>query len=153
MVHVVRVRDPQDGNDVVDTAFPPRPAGSPPILAIPTAVITAHGQHSYIYIRQSNAIMGYLEEPCNSGELEFSAPNGSLLGEDALACARISEVMSLAGECTIACNPVRIFGTNAGTMSIPDASNEMLRWVRRSLMGIERFFEGRDMSLLRRGSY
>lgn len=51
-------------------------------------------------------------------------------------------------------NPVRTFGTKAGTMSFPEGSKEMLRWVRRSLMAIETWWQetGRDMSVLRNGS-
>ena len=45
---------------------------------------------------------------------------------------------------------MRTFGTNAGTMSFPQGSKEMLRWVRRSLMAIETALSesGRDMALL-----
>ena len=85
----------------------------------------------------------------------FSAPNGSLQGNDPLARARSTEIQTLADECTVAWNPVRTFGTGAGTMKLPEASKEMLRWVRRSLTTIERWWaeDDRDMTLLQRGKY
>ena len=51
-------------------------------------------------------------------------------------------------------NPVRTFGTKAGTTSFPQGSKEMLRWVRRSLMAIETLWQesDRDMSLINRGN-
>ena len=49
----------------------------------------------------------------------------SFLGHDPLSRARVTEILALADECTTAWNPVRTFGTGAGTMSIPEASKEM----------------------------
>lgn len=83
----------------------------------------------------------------------FTRPHGSLVGRTPLERARISEVMALAEELMVAWNPVRTFGTGAGPMSIPEASKEMLRWVRRALMTVERFFKDRDMTLLQGGKY
>ncbi len=47
-----------------------------------------------------------------------------------------------------------MFGTGAGSMSYPEGSKEMLRWVRRPLMAIEAAWQEsqRDMSLLREGT-
>ncbi|KFX92758.1 hypothetical protein O988_07136 [Pseudogymnoascus sp. VKM F-3808] len=129
LVTVVPVSDPQLGNSA-PPEFPPRPQGSLPILAIPSA----HGskEEPYLFIHQSLAIMNYLDELCDSG-------------------ARQTALLALADECTIAWNPVRTFGTDAGTMSIPEASKEMIRWVRRPLGTIEGLFKGRDFSSLRQG--
>lgn len=154
LVVVVRVKDPGMGNDVVKSElYPPRPAGSLPILAIPhNDGDVRGGPQSYTYVRQSMAIISYLEEICNSNQFGFSAPHGSLVGEDALARARVVELTTLAEELTVSWNPVRTFGTKAGTMSIPEASKEMLRWVCRTLNAIETMFreDGRDMSKLRK---
>lgn len=97
LVKVAHVSDPQNGNEVVDTSLPKRPAGSLPILAIPS-----EGNREWLYIRQSMSIINYLEELCNNGEYGFSSPHGSLLGKDALDRARTGEVLSLAEECTVA---------------------------------------------------
>ena len=49
---------------------------------------------------------------------------------------------------------MRTFGTNAGTVSFPRGAKEMLRWVRRSLMTIETWWQDndRDMAVLRKGT-
>lgn len=151
LVKVVQVSDPQDGNQVVDASYPPRPAGSLPILAISPKPDVKHPRP--ILIRQSMAIMGFLEELCNSGQYGFSSPHDPLIPTEPLARARVSEVLSLAEELTVAWNPVRTFGTGAGTMSYPEGAKEMLRWERRSLMALETWWQeqDRDMSLLRQG--
>ncbi|KXL48842.1 hypothetical protein M433DRAFT_21842 [Acidomyces richmondensis BFW] len=157
LVTIVRVRDPEMGNDVVNSElYPPRPSGSLPVLAIPNNDGEGRGStQSYTYIRQSMAIISYLEEICNSNQLGFSAPHGSLFGEDALARARVVELTTLAEELTASWNPVRTFGTKAGTILIPEASKEMLRWIRRTLHAIETMFteDKRDMAKLRRDIY
>ena len=103
LVKVARVADPQDGNEVVDSSLPARPAGSLPILAIPSMASekTSNG-NQWVHLRQSMSIINYLEELCNNGEYGFSSPHGSLVGTDALARARIGEILSLAEECTTA---------------------------------------------------
>lgn len=172
-VKVVHVQ----GNDVVTPDCPPRPEGSLPLLAIPTQQ-QAHNNtpfkpvgthdasqgHSYTYIRQSLAIMTFLDEVCNDAKLGFlPGKAGSLIGtntargskpaQDALYRARMNEILALADELTTAWNPVRTYGTGAGTMKIPEAAKEMLRWVRRSLATVERYFQDRDMAELKQGVY
>ncbi|KFY88749.1 hypothetical protein V500_06146 [Pseudogymnoascus sp. VKM F-4518 (FW-2643)] len=72
-------------------------------------------------------------------------------GTDALSRARVAELMCLADECTIAWNPVRTFGSGAGTMSIPAASKEMIRWIHRTLGTIESWFKDCDFTGLCEG--
>ena len=98
LVTIVQVSDPQAGNQVVDSSFPPRPAGSLPILAIPSAEKDKDGKpREWTYIRQSMAIIGYLEET-----LGARSSNSLLIGKDALTKVRISEILTLAEECTVA---------------------------------------------------
>ncbi|OBT68123.1 hypothetical protein VE03_01448 [Pseudogymnoascus sp. 23342-1-I1] len=149
LVTVVPVSDPQLGNSA-PPEFPPRPQGSLPILAIPSA----HGTQDeppYLFIHQSLAIMNYLDELCDSGHEGFPLSQYSMRGADALSRARQTALLALADECTVAWNPVRMFGTGAGTMSIPEASKEMIRWVRRPLGAIELLWKDRDFSSLRQG--
>ncbi|KAK0269292.1 hypothetical protein LTR54_017539 [Friedmanniomyces endolithicus] len=148
LVTVVRVSDPQLG-DAAPPEYPPRPAGSLPILAMPTNDSPGHA--TYTYIRQSNAIMNYLDELCDEGLHGFSLSKYSMRGADALSRARNTEILSLADDCNLAWNPVRMFGSGAGTMSIPAASKEMMRWVRRPLATIESWWKDRDFSSLRQG--
>ncbi|KAK0854452.1 hypothetical protein LTR87_017973, partial [Friedmanniomyces endolithicus] len=148
LVTVVRVSDPQLG-DAAPPEYPPRPAGSLPILAIPTNDSPGHA--TYTYIRQSNAIMNYLDELCDEGLHGFSLSKYSMRGADALSRARNTEILSLADDCNLAWNPVRMFGSGAGTKSIPAASKEMMRWVRRPLATIESWWKDRDFSSLRQG--
>lgn len=151
----VQIGDPQANPDtVLDNSFPPRPKGSLPILAIPSATKKQNGEaDSWTYIRQSTAIMSFLEELCNANQYGFSSPHGPLVGQDALSRARAAEVMTVAEELQVEWNSVRAFGTGAGSQSIPAASKEMLRWVHRSLMAIETCWqeEARDLSFLRGG--
>lgn len=149
LVTVVHVSDPQLGNSAPQE-YPPRPVGSLPILAIASTNNSAAVE--YTYIRQSLAIMNFLEEICSSGELGFPKPKYSMHGNDALSRARNNEVLALADECTADWNPVRTFGSGAGTISIPEASKEMLRWVHRPLLTIEGWWKDRDFSNLRTGS-
>lgn len=69
--------------------------------------------------------------------------------------ARRSELQTLADELAVSWNPVRLFGTGAGPVSIPLAAHESLRWVMRSLATIERWWreEGKDMSQFKQGAY
>ncbi|KAK4981074.1 hypothetical protein LTR66_008412 [Elasticomyces elasticus] len=146
LVAVVHVSDPQLGN-VAPPEYPFRPKGSLPILAIPETELS--GSVSYTYIRQSLAIMNYLDELCDAGHNDFPLSRYSMRGADALSRARITEVVALADECTTSWNLVRTFGSGAGTMSIPAASKEMMKRVRRPLNTIEGWWSDRDMSSLR----
>ena len=148
LVTVVPVSDPQKGN-AVPLDFPPRPAGSLPILAIP--VDDDSEKDGYIFIRQSIAIINYLEDLCDDGADGYPQSTYPMRGLGALGRARQTELLALADECTIAWNPVRIFGTGAGTMALPAASEEMLRWIQRSLATIEGWWCDRDFSELRKG--
>ena len=103
LVKVARVTDPQNGNAVVDSSLPARPAGSLPILAIPSMINEeSSNANQWVYIRQSMSIINYLEELCNTGENGFSSPHGPMVGTGPLSRARIGEILSLAEECTIA---------------------------------------------------
>ncbi|KFY32258.1 hypothetical protein V493_00362 [Pseudogymnoascus sp. VKM F-4281 (FW-2241)] len=148
LVTVVPVSDPQLGN-ASPSEFPQRPQGSLPILAIPLA--HGHQGEPYLFIQQSLAIINYLDELCDSGHQGFPLSHYSMRGADALGRARQTALLALADECTIAWNPVRTFGTDAGTMSIPEAAKEMIRWVRRPLGAIEGLLKDRDFSSLRQG--
>lgn len=147
LVTVVPVSDPQLGN-TVDPKYPPKPPGSLPILALPQN----DSENSFTYIRQSLAIINYLDELCDGGLEGFPLSSHSMRGANILERARVTEVLALADECLTLWNPVRSFGTGVGPMPIPAASKEMLRWVRRSLMAIESWWKGRtDISSLRGG--
>lgn len=147
LVTISPVSDPQLGN-TVDPKYPPKLPGSLPILAIPQD----DSGNNFTYIRQSLAIMNYLDGWCDAGQKGFPLLGHSMRGANILEQARVTEVLILADECTTLWNPVRSFGTGAGPMPIPAASKEMLRWVRRSLMAIESWWKGRtDISSLRRG--
>lgn len=76
-----------------------------------------------------------------------------MLGSDALSRARETELLGLAEELLMSWNPVRTFGTAAGTMSFPAGAAEMLRWVYRAMGTIERWWveEGREFGYLREG--
>jgi glutathione S-transferase len=146
LVTTVPVSDPQLGDSAPPT-FPPRPAGSLPILAIPST--SKEGE--YTYIRQSVAIINYLDELCNSSVSGFPKSKYAMRGHDILSRARETELLALAEELLVAWNPVRTFGTGAGTMSIPEAAKEMLRWEYRGLAAIESQFADRDFSYLKEG--
>ncbi|KAL7948678.1 hypothetical protein V8C42DRAFT_311987 [Trichoderma barbatum] len=142
-VTIVPVTDPQLVNQV-DSRFPAKPPGSLPILAIPQDDNGAN----FTYVRQSLAIMSYLDELCDNGTEGFPRSRYSMRGSDALQRAHINGVVALADECTSQWNAVRTFGTGAGTFALPEASKEMLRWVRRTLMTIEVAYKDRDMAPL-----
>jgi glutathione S-transferase len=136
------VSDPQLGNRV-PVPYPPKPPGSLPILVIPRHDIshgtggTKAGEDEPVYIRQSLAIMSYLDELCDSGEHGFPQSAYPMRGADTLERARVSELLLLADECTSMWNPVRTFGSGAGTMNKPAAVKEMFRWVHQALVTIE----------------
>jgi len=56
--------------------------------------------------------------------------------------ARETELLALTDECTVGWNSVRTFGFGAGTMKIPEACEEMIRWVYRPLANDRRVSEG-----------
>lgn len=145
LITIVHVSDPPE-NKVVGGSYPPKPEGSLPILVIPN---DDTGEPTYI--RQSIAIMNYIDEVCDNGVQGFPRSPYPMRGADILSRARVTELLSLADECTIAWNPVRTFGSGAGTMSIPEASNEMLRWIKRTLQTIERYIQDEDFTALRQG--
>jgi len=147
LITVVPVSDPQLGN-TVDPKYPPKPSGSLPILAIQND----DSGNNFTYIRQSLAIMNYIDELCDGGLEGFPLSSHSMRGANILERARVTGVLGLADECMTLWNPVRTFGTGVGSMPIPAASKEMLRWVRRSLMAIESCWKDRtDISSLRQG--
>jgi glutathione S-transferase len=90
-------------NDVVDHRFPSKPAGSLPLLVIPSEEKDAAGNpKDQFIIRQSMTIIYFLEKICDSQLYGFPSTRGSLLGKDMFEMVRINEVVSLAEECTIA---------------------------------------------------
>jgi glutathione S-transferase len=148
LVTIVPVSDPQLGNSA-PPEYPPRPAGSFPILAIaPGAYLN---NQSYTYIRQSKAIMNFLDELCDGSLEGVPVSIYSMRGTNPLSRARDTELFALADECTANWNPVRTFGSGAGTMSIPIAAKEMMRWIHRPLATIENWWKDRDFSSLRQG--
>lgn len=74
--------------------FPPKPAGSIPILAIPDR---KEGQ--FIYIRQSLAILNYLEDLTEDPSSGVKASTLSMRGNTALEKARITELLAVLDEC------------------------------------------------------
>lgn len=150
IIKIVHVSDPQAGNSVVESqaaSVPPRPEGSLPILAIPPGSSSG----SWTYVRQSMAIIAYLEEAtAPGGDLSHLDSRPLLRGQTALERARIVELQTLAEEAMVAWNPVRIFGTKAGTMAYPECSKEMLRWVHRTLATVDNLLSEQDLSVLKR---
>lgn len=149
LVKVVAVSDPQDGDVVIESAsFPPRPKGSLPILAIHPS----NGEASDVtYIRQSSAILNFLDELCDEGKWGFPRSPYPVRGspDDALERARITEIRTLAEECLAGWNPVRMFGSGAGVKELQNAaaSKEMAKWTKRSLTTIEWWWTEEDRDL------
>ncbi|KAL2794809.1 hypothetical protein BJX66DRAFT_303187 [Aspergillus keveii] len=159
LVTVIHVTDVQFGGETPE-GFPPKPHGSLPILAIPKS------KGDFVYIKQSIAIMEFLEDACNTGRwgfpmfpqpptltlpitipsLEDSISDSTVKGTDKqeippLLAAKHGELLSLASGLTDSWNPIRTFGSGTGTMRIHEAAKEMLGWTRRSLLAIENWFE------------
>ncbi|KAL4789967.1 hypothetical protein BDV19DRAFT_373280 [Aspergillus venezuelensis] len=190
IVKVVHVSDVQFGSKVPE-GFPAKPEGSLPILAIPisrlgnSSSFTARQQgeqateKGFIYIKQSLAIMQFLEEACLSGRYGFPKLPGPVTlpirnpaigdisvsehthddgydddGAEAASFARSldsvrhSELLALASSLTDAWNPIRTFGSGTGSMRIPDAAKEMLGWLHRNLLGIEKWLEEHEYDSL-----
>ena len=156
LVRIVPVADPYNGDAVIDSEskYPPRPKGSLPVLAIHSA---SDFQGDVTYIRQSSAILNFLDELCDEEKWGFPKSAYPMRGDadDPLARARITEVRTLAEECLVSWNPVRMFGTGAGTPHLhnAEASKEMAKWTKRTLTTIERWWnEGnRDVAALKEG--
>ncbi|KAJ9654830.1 hypothetical protein H2198_006185 [Neophaeococcomyces mojaviensis] len=146
-IQIVHVSDPQAGNCVVPSQaskYPPRPAGSLPILAIPPSA----GRTETLYIRQSMAIINFLEEQCApSGELKHVGARELVTGKNVIERARLMELLTLAEELTVSWNSVRTFGTKAGTMVYPAGAKEMLRWVHRTLHTINDILASPDHAM------
>lgn len=149
VIQIVHVSDPQLGNAVVEPQAawaPPRPEGSLPILAIPPDNSTS----SWTYVRQSMAIIAYLEEAtAPGGMLSHINARPLLRGQTALERAHLIEIQTLAEELLITWNPVRVFGTKAGSMKYPEGAKEMLRWVHRTLAAVDRLLGERNLDILK----
>lgn len=157
LVTIVPVSDVQSG-DAAPENFPPRPSGSLPILMIPEG--NAMAPKSPIYIKQSVAIMEFLDEACLFGRNGFPTINklpvlpinslklasGEGLTDEvaALYRSRHTELLSMANGLTEGWNPVRTFGSGAGPIRLPEAAHEMFKWVQRGLLGIERWMNEND---------
>lgn len=145
-IRIIHVSDPQSGNAVVPSqaaSVPPRPEGSLPILAIPPTADNGE----WVYIRQSMAIIAYIEEACAPrGDLSDIGARELVRGDTALERARITELTTLAEELLVSWNPVRLFGTKAGTIVYPEGAREMLRWVHRTLGSVDKLLGGRDLA-------
>jgi glutathione S-transferase len=155
LVKVVRVSDPQQGDAVVDsTSFPSRPKGSLPILAIHHS---AEAGKEVTYIRQSSAIINFLDDLCDAGQWGFPKSLYPMRGgkEDMVERARITEVRTLAEECLATWNPVRTFGSGAGVKDLHNAavSKEMAKWTKRPLTAVEQWWkeEARNLESLKEG--
>lgn len=145
LVTIVSVSDPQDG-DTAAHGYPPRPLGSLPILAIPKSAVEVESKPkeddangNYIFLGQSLAIIDYLEELCDSGKHGFPKSTYSMRGgPGVLDCARHNELLALGNEVLPTWNPVRLFGSSLGSVKIPEAARESVRWTYRHLAGVER---------------
>lgn len=154
-VTIVPVSEPYDGDAVISSdKYPSRPKGSLPILAI-------HESPSFkgdvTYIRQSSAILNFLDELCDAERWGFPKSAYPIRGDadDPLERARITEVRTLAEECLVSWNPVRMFGTGAGAPHLlnAEASKEMVKWTLRTLTTVERWWveEDCDVDALKAG--
>ncbi|KAJ5633493.1 hypothetical protein N7528_001335 [Penicillium herquei] len=157
LVTIVPVSDVQSGDKAPDN-FPPRPPGSLPILMIPSG--NGITSNKPIYIKQSIAIMEFLDDMCWTEQHElppldghpslplqsFEADFRDSLKDDrnSLLKARHSELLSQANGLTESWNSIRIFGSGAGTIRLPGAAHEMFKWLQRGLLGIERWMEEND---------
>ncbi|KAK5952221.1 hypothetical protein OHC33_006694 [Knufia fluminis] len=97
----------------------------------------------------SMAIIQYIEEACApSGESSNICAREIVKGLTPLERARITGITTLAEELLVSWNPVRIFGTKAGTIVYPEGASEMLRWVQRTLSNVDRLLVDRDLEYL-----
>ncbi len=155
LVRVVAVSDPYDGDAVIESdKYPQRPKGSLPILAINSS---SDVEGDVTYIRQSSAILDFLDELCDEGKWGFPKSAYPMRGNvgDPLERARITEVRTLAEECLVSWNPVRMFGSGAGAPHLhnAEASKEMAKWTKRTLTTVERWWveDDRDVAALEEG--
>ena len=140
LVTVVPVSDPQKGDKIIPPGLPARPRGSLPILAIPSPNPTH--PTCYTYLSQSVAIMNYLEDLCDAQVAGFPQRGWPMRGGlDPLRRAKELGYMQLADQALACWNPVRLFGTGAGPISIPRAAKEALVWEKRELGAIEAFLK------------
>lgn len=149
VVTVVPVTDPQLGS-IAPAEFSPKPPGSLPILAIPISENQAKSPEDFVYIRQSLAIMNYLDDLCDAGLDGFPKSAYPMRGAGILGRARDRELLSITEECMPGWNPVRLFGSGLGTMAIPVAAMESLRWIHRQLATIEGWWKDQDFSGLQK---
>jgi hypothetical protein len=118
LVTVVPVSDPQLG-DAAPAGFPPRQKGSLPILGFPPP---EHGSNTPpTYTHQSVTIINYVDNLCDAGANGFPKSQYSMRSADELSRARETELLTLAHECIVGWNPVRTFGSGAGTLKVLEA--------------------------------
>ncbi|RVX74524.1 hypothetical protein B0A52_01650 [Exophiala mesophila] len=152
LIRIIDCWDPATEGMLREENLPAKPAGSLPILAIPNhGGAEGHSDKGYTYIRQSVAIIKYIDEHCDQGILGFPKSEYSMAGESAIERARITEICALADDCLTGWNSVRTFGSAAGALEDPAASRQMMKWVKRSLQTIEQWWNDRDMQILRIG--
>jgi glutathione S-transferase len=146
LVTVVPVSDPQEGEEV-PPGFPPRPKGSLPLLAIPKSLVSNSTEaqnrdvdieSNYYILGESLSVIQYLEDLCNTGKHGFPISTYSMAGgPHPLDRAYEYGLLNLANEVLTSFNPVRLFGSALGTLKIPEAARESLRWMHRHLAAIE----------------
>lgn len=152
LVRIIDCCDPATDSMLREENLPTKPAGSLPILAIPNhSGADGHPDKGYTYIRQSVAVIKYIDEHCDQDMSGFPKSAYSMTGESAIDRARVAEICALADDCLTGWNPVRTFGTGAGALKDPAASRQMMAWVKRSLQTVEQWWKDRDMQVLRKG--
>lgn len=82
LVTIVPVPDPQSSTEL-PPQYAPRPKGSLPLLVIPSS-----SGEKPVVIRQSVAIMNYLDELCDAGAQGFPKSTYPMRGSDMLSRAR-----------------------------------------------------------------
>jgi glutathione S-transferase len=144
------------GNFPGDTAsatpgYRPPPLGSLPILAIPKpSASDADGKDNYLYIRQTAAIINYLEDLCDTGTDGFPILP-SMRGATPMERARNDEIYGLAEECLSLWNPLRLTGSkmkeraegNEST-SNPKVSKDIYGLLTKRLRYVEKFLGERE---------
>jgi glutathione S-transferase len=122
--------------------FPPKPAGSIPILAIRNG---KEGQ--FVYIRQSLAILNYLEDLAEDSNSRLKACTPSMRGTTPLEKARVAELLALLDECCITFAYWCVFGA----FTFPQTTNVAAAQVTKRclfmrLATIESYMSDRDLS-------
>lgn len=106
---------------------------------------------SYTFVNLSRSL-SFLEEICTTGQYGFPtlqghndkiSSSGTAPDDETILIqkAQHNELLALADELTASWNPVRTFGSGAGTMRIPSAAREMVRWTHRTLQAVETFLQ------------